>query len=428
MKKLLIFILFLSVLSISAQNSTLKKQALSAYQNGNYDESINLLKRALKESANDPEIYYYLGTAIQQKSYDSRAKGEYDYTNSEQVFNYLDKAIALDSTYGDAKYFYGVECSDNALNAMKNGNLEQAKYFYEKAYNKGAYPEWLIEFGYNLLISCDQNGILFAGGNADYDVCLYLQLIKDYRTDVTVIPIGNINRPWYIKLLKDGLEGGIKPVKINLTDEQISNIRPTKWKETEVSIYYDRAYQRGLRLPSDHKMKWLVEPDMDSRKNYAGSEAGSLRQYLSPQRTMLLQIIQDNYDERKIFFSNACESFFMAGLSLYTRNRGLVGELLPVKTVGTTILNDYEEMAKLLTKANLKNYHTVKDSDIPKVSGILYLYHNSLVPLAGYYRLIKDEKELRNLLKTYSDCLRGVNKEDDEYYPSVLKIQYKKKQ
>lgn len=427
MKKLFILLLLLPVLNISAQEKSLKDQALESFDKGHYDKSINLLNEALKRTKNDPEIYCYLGMATHYKAYSNQGEGKYDYTKSEQVFNYLNKAIELDSTYGDARYFYGAECSVNALKAMEDRNLEKMKFFYEKAYDKGAYPSWLIDFGYNMLMSCDRNAILFTGGSADFDVCSYLQLHRDFRTDVTIIPITDIGRPWYIKFLKDGLEGGVKPITINMTDEEIQNLRPVKWKDTELSLYYDRAYQRGLRLPSGHKMKWLVEADLDSNKKYVASESNSKRVYLSAQRAMLLKIIEDNYGDRKIFFSNACEPYLLAGLFKYTRNRGLVGELMPIETAGTTILNDYEEMAKLLTKANLRNYRKLKDSDIPRVSGILYLYHNSLVTLAGYYRLIKDEAELKTLLKTYSECLRGVNEEDDEYYPSVLKIKYKKK-
>lgn len=427
MKKILLFILLLPVFHIYSQDKSLKEKAIEFFEQGKYDQSINLLKSALKGTSNDPEIYYYLGLSTQQKNYANRSRFEDKTVSSEQIFYYLDKAIELDSTYGDAKYFYGVECSENAFNSMKNGDIEQVKYFYQKAYDRGAYPDWLIEYGYNVLISCDEDAILFAAGNVDYDVCSYLQFVKGYRPDLTIIPLKNIDSPWYIQFLKEGLEGGVKPVNISLTDEQITALHPVKWKTTEVSIYYDRAYQRGLRFSADHKMKWSIEPDMDSNKNYVGTEAGSKRQYLSPQRAMLLQIVQDNYDKRKIFFSNACEPFYMAGLNLYVRNRGLVGELLPIKTAGTTILNDYSEMAKLLTKANLHHYKDVKKSDIPQISDVLYLYHNSIITLAGYYRLIKDETELRNLMKTYTECLRGVNKEDDKYYPTVLKIKYTNK-
>lgn len=48
---------------------------------------------------------------------------------------------------------------------------------------------------------------LFAGGNADFDVFSYLKLLQKFRTVITVIPIGNINRPRYVKFLKESWPG-----------------------------------------------------------------------------------------------------------------------------------------------------------------------------------------------------------------------------
>ena len=204
MKKLsstiLFFLLFVTI--AYPQEMTLKEQALEEFKKEHYNEAIDLLKKALSESPNDAEIYYYLGWFNHYRAYDSRPLKGYDNSYSEQIFKYLDKALELDPNYGDAKYFYGAQCSGNAFIAMQNYDADKLNYFYQRAYDKGAYPNWLIEFGKNLLSSCDLNAILFAGGNADFDICSYLQLCENFRTDITVIPIGNIDRPWYVRFLK----------------------------------------------------------------------------------------------------------------------------------------------------------------------------------------------------------------------------------
>ncbi len=110
------------------------------------------------------------------------------------------------------------------------------KYFYKLANEKGAYPDWLKEFGRNFLKRCDINAILFTGGNADFDICTYLQLHENLRTDITLIPIGNIDRPWYIQFLKKGLKNGVRNINIGFNDQQIMDIHPFKWDTTNFSI------------------------------------------------------------------------------------------------------------------------------------------------------------------------------------------------
>jgi tetratricopeptide (TPR) repeat protein len=59
------FILFLILMFVSSyvfpQSISLKEQALEEFKAEHYDNAINLLEKALKQSPNDEEIYYYLG-------------------------------------------------------------------------------------------------------------------------------------------------------------------------------------------------------------------------------------------------------------------------------------------------------------------------------------------------------------------------------
>jgi len=203
MKKIIsiILVLLFSGAVGFSQEKTLKEKALEEFKNEHYNEAISLLEKAVVKSPDDAEIYYYLGWFNHYRAYDSRPLSGYDYAYSEQIFKYLDKALELNPNYGDAKYFYGAECSGNAFISMQNYDANKLEYFYKLAYDKGAYPKWLIEFGKNFLSQCDEDAILFTGGNMDFDICSYLQLCENFRTDVSVIPIGNIDCPWYVQFL-----------------------------------------------------------------------------------------------------------------------------------------------------------------------------------------------------------------------------------
>ncbi len=357
-----------------------KEQALEEFKNEHYDEAIALLQKGLQLDSTDSETYYYLGFFNHYRAYDSRPLSGYDLNYSTQIFNYLDQAITLNPNYGDAKYFYGAECSANAFWAMQNYDLGKLKYYYSLANQKGAYPEWLKEFGRNMLKSCASNGILFTGGNADFDICTYLQLHENFRTDITIIPIGNIDRPWYVSFLKKGLLNGVRPINLNLTESQILDIHPFKWDTTTLFIPITKPLIDEFQLKETVQMEFMIVPDLFSERLHAKieSENQKKRSYLSPQRAILIQIIEDNFAERPIYFSNFCSPSLYAGLDDYFQNKGLVSRLTPIKTKNSKFENDLQAMEDLMQADNIKHFKSIPIENIPRVSPII---------INGYYNM-----------------------------------------
>jgi len=406
MKKIICIIYFL-LLSFSvafSQEKTLKENALEQFKKEHYKEAIELLEIALKESPEDAEIYYYLGWFNHYRAFDSRPLSGYNYTYSEQIFKYLDKALELNPDYGDAKYFYGAECSANAFLAMQNYDSEKLKYFYKLANEKGAYPVWLKEFGKNILLNCDKDAIFFAGGNADFDICFYLQLCENYRTDITIIPIGNIDRPWYIEFLKNVLKNVVRSIKINLSDLQIMDIHPFKWDSTEVGIDISSEDRIKYQLSPDYILRWTVFPDLMSERLHSKIEGENAKKisYLSPQRAMLLQILEDNFSSRPIYFSNFASPTFYGGLEDYFQNCGLVSKLMPIKTEESKYAFDKSKIETLIMGENFDNYITLNENDFPRISGIvIYGYSSAFINLADIYRNSEKKDKLKSLIERY---------------------------
>jgi len=48
-------------MTVFSQEISLKEQALEKFKSEHYNDAINLLEQALKQSPDDAEIYYYLG-------------------------------------------------------------------------------------------------------------------------------------------------------------------------------------------------------------------------------------------------------------------------------------------------------------------------------------------------------------------------------
>lgn len=80
----------------------LKEQALESFRRERYDEAVALMERAAEADPTDAESWYYLGFFNHYRAYDSRPLKGYDFSYSERVFSYLDRALELDPSLGDA--------------------------------------------------------------------------------------------------------------------------------------------------------------------------------------------------------------------------------------------------------------------------------------------------------------------------------------
>jgi hypothetical protein len=83
--------------------------------------------------------------------------------------------------------------------ALRNENWKEIAGVCGKIRNKGGFPDWMIEYGRLLLDSCPEKAILFTGTLADTDSALYWQSIVGYRRDVAVMPMGFLDRTWFME-------------------------------------------------------------------------------------------------------------------------------------------------------------------------------------------------------------------------------------
>lgn len=393
-------LILLTVLPSFAQEKSLKDRAIDEFKQEHYDEAISILEQALVQSPNDADIYYYLGWFNHYRAYDSRPLLGYDYSHSEKIFSYFDRALELNPNHGDAKYFYGAECSGNAFYAMQNHDAKGLKTFYQKAFDKGAYPAWLLEYGSNFLASCEQNAILFTGGNADFDVCAYLQQCRGIRSDITLVSLGMLDRPWYVKFLKQGLKNSVVALNISLTDSQIMDIHPFKWRTANVEIPISDKVRSKYSLSADYEFVLLVNPDLTSERMHSKMEGETAkpRAYLSPQRAILLQIVEDNFKTRPVYFSNFANPVHYGGFNEFFQNNGLVSKLLPIKTENTANQLNVLGYEKLLSQTSLHNYSDIVNNNIPRVSmAIFWGYVGAAQTLGNIYATNGEVEKLNKL-------------------------------
>jgi tetratricopeptide (TPR) repeat protein len=376
------FVVLLFTSPGSAKN--LKDLALEKSRGGNYEGAISILEEALKESPKDPEIYYYLGRFTHYFCYDSRPLSGFDISWSDKILRYLRKAVSLKPDYGDALYFIGAEHGARFWMAMREGNTEKMKRELIEGREEGGYPDWLLEYGENLLRSCERDAILLVAGDAETNAAIYLQLVKKFRTDVTVIPFALLERPWYVLLLKRGIEGVLRSCPISWTEEQILDMHPYKWKGRKISIAVSGEILQKLGLEGeDSVFLWDVEPDLESQS----------KSFLSPGKALLLDIVESNGWKRPIYLSLSCAHSIDLGLDDYLQLCGLAYRFLPVNVEEHNLtLNEGSIENVLMNPKNLENLSDLKKHNMPRISGMLNYYRYVLLTLAkAYYE--KGEKE-----------------------------------
>ena len=396
-KCLALFIfLILSPTFLYAQETNLKQKAIEKFKEGEYTEAISLLKKAALVTPDDAEVYYYLGRYSHYLCYDVGPR-KYDEGKSNEIIRYLDKAVSLDPHLGNAYYYIGVEYGVRGHFAMIEGNIKKAKKEFRLGREKGGYPYWLLEYARNMLSSCDQNAILFTGGDAEANSAWYLQLVENYRRDISVIPIGLLNFTPFVLFAKKGLDGVLVGIPISKTDEQIRKAQIIKWKPQKIKIPINKIALNRFKIPGKiTAMEWELKPDII--RDSTG--------FLMPGTAYIVDIVKTNKWERSIYFTVGSPQKQRAGLNSHLQLCGLTYRLLPVEAekYGMSI-NPAKIESVLLNQKSYSHFNDVEEHNMPRVSFILNNYRVILIRLAGFYLEKGDMEKAGDVLEKMQEYM-----------------------
>ena len=178
------------------------------------------------------------------------------------------------------------------------------------------------EFGKNILSPLSEGSIIFTLGDQDSAISSYLQVVEDYRTDITVIWSGNFNETWRIKKLENqypdvGMPavGDQKTLTIKQYKEFIKDFLDTNVQKRDVFLI-----QKGvIELPEGYSLVpagtlWKVvkgEGEVDlSFWNYQFSDPD---RYNHPERTEGSRKIKNNLGYtigvERVKYSNEAKNF-----------------------------------------------------------------------------------------------------------------------
>jgi hypothetical protein len=411
----LYFSIILIICAISVYSQSYKQDALKKFEKQDYNGGIELLKRAVKENPNAAELYCDLGHYYHYRAYDSRPLINYNRNYSDSIIAFLDKAISMKPGYREPFRWLDAEYGARAHGALVNRDVKRCKQEYKTAINKGAIPKWMFEYGRNTLSSCDANAILFTNGDLTTNATGCVQIIENYRKDVTIVNIALAERPGYVKLYKYGISNTVTPVKIRFSEDQIMEMRPYKWDTITLNIKIPEQVKQKYKIEKDY-FKWDLAPDMTSE--------GST--YLSPGRAVFAEIIEANAFERPVYFAAGFREETLCGLPPFTTNCGIVKKLVPFITKDTPYEIDNDVIEKvILNKQNLKDFKDVEVHDLPGFSQALMNCYANLWHLANYYNKKGEKDKILTILDLLKGELFSSSLNSDQYYNWINDI-YKK--
>jgi hypothetical protein len=240
--------------------------------------------------------------------------------------------------------------------------------------------DWMpYDYAYNLLMSCEKDGILFTGGDNDTFPLWFLQEAEDVRRDVRIVNLSLLNTKWYIKQLKD-----LEPiVPISFSDDIIRDRLDHKRNPLERSVAY-KMPQAGITV------------------NLPGRDRKNL---LNIADQMVVNIVDSNKWKKPVYFATTISPHNFMGLDPYLQIQGLVYRVMPAPVLASERI-ELEKTVYLIDK--VYRFRNLGDGSIPiseTSQNILSTYANTFFQVGISLRnpLFAMKKELITLEMSLTD-------------------------
>ena len=259
------------------------------------------------------------------------------------------------------------------------------------------------EYAYNMLMSLEENAILFTNGDNDTFPLWYLQEVERVRTDVRVVNLSLLNTPWYIRQLKNQWSRESAPLPISFTDEEIDRLGFRQWTPQEIALPVDKeelAESSEVYVPSEDTseiespMRWTL------RGRPYTQDVNFLYTADLVALDMIAQIAQGGW-ERPVYFAVTVSRDGQLDLQNYFQIEGQAFRVVPIR-------HDEAQLGRVVPQVTLPNlaefkFTNVADPDVyydENIRRMMDNYRNIYAHTAMELSEKGQEEEARALLDT----------------------------
>lgn len=189
------------------------------------------------------------------------------------------------------------------------------------------------DFAYNLLMSLEENAVLFTEGDNDTYPLWYLQEVEGVRRDVRVVCLSLLNTAWSARQLRDQWSYEAAPLPISLTDEQLDQLQFMAWEPRELQLPVEPSL-----LVEETEMQISVEDTsgFDSPMTWTleGRPYGEGINVLHPVDQIVYDILATNARQgwqRPVYFAATTAGASQLDLQPYFQLEGLAYRVVPIR-------------------------------------------------------------------------------------------------
>lgn len=248
------------------------------------------------------------------------------------------------------------------------------------------------DLGYNYLIGCDKNAVLFDFGDNDTFPLWYVQEVENIRPDITVANLSYLGGEWYIEQLRKPIyEASPMPHKNLGIDFYYYN--PIAFLQEGPSLTLDEGLQAVAKspgymkalLPSQKLTLPLDREQVAQRYPLLSAEAvpESMfinlegQRYIGREKMAILDMLAANQWQRPIYWARSTPVNAFNNLPDYFSPEGILWKLHPINVKGTPYAMDVEKNYDLVM-----NQYRWFGADYPNV----YFDENIRNTIGAYYR------------------------------------------
>jgi len=284
---------------------------------------------------------------------------------------------------GDAYYFLAVEYGCRAREAIQRNNIKQAKQELIDAHRLKAFPEYVLEYARAMLASCEPNAILFSNQDPAINSLMYVQLVEGFRKDISVVCVNLLERPFYIKYIRDGIPNEIAKLPITWNDNLIMNMYSYfPWTQRDIKI----KIEKDQKNPKS-ELTITVKDKYDGRTMWIGTAA-------------ILNILENNKFKKPVYCAIPYGDD-MFELSDYLQNEGFVSKFVTYKVQNSSDKFNPEKIE--LSILNHKYYEAFSDINLhSQPRGNLFFVDNRRNLIIDYVEFlisINEKVKAKNVLE-----------------------------